>query len=213
METDQDPQENTEIESSGKAPLADSEVKTPAVVKNPDLKWYVINVYSGQEDRAKQALIESITREKVERFFGDIFVPKTVVEQLLKSGKKKLKEKTSYPGYLLVEMVCNEKSMSILKTTPKINGFVGDQKNPRPISEQEAVRLTSPEAAAERNKVASVVSFEKGESVKIIDGAFTNFDGIVDEVKPDRQKLRILVSIFGRETPVELDYHQVKKTI
>lgn len=177
---------------------------------NPAFNWYVINAYAGQEDSAKRNLEESISRSGLDEFFGQLFVPKTVVEQILKSGKKKRVEKTSYPGYILVEMLVNEKSMHVVKSTPKISGFVGDNRNPRPVSDHEVLRLIAPESV-EPTAIESKVSYEKGETVKIIDGAFTNFDGVIEEVKPDKMKLRILVSIFGRETPVELDYHQVNK--
>ncbi|MBP9709187.1 MAG: transcription termination/antitermination factor NusG [Oligoflexales bacterium] len=203
----------TQHTQSTNAPHIDSgEEATDRLIprSNPAFNWYVINAYSGQEDKAKQTLAETIIRYGAQEFFGQMFVPKTVVEQILKSGKKKRVEKTSYPGYLLVEMLINEKSMSVIKITPKISGFVGDQRSPRPVSDAEVLRLIAPESKTQ-TRVESKVAFDKGESVKIIDGAFTNFEGVIEEVKPDKMKLRILVSIFGRETPVELDYHQVSK--
>ncbi len=179
---------------------------------NADFKWYVVHVYSGFEEKAKSALAERIKQFKMDEKFGQIFVPKIASERTLKSGKKKKVERTSYPGYILVEMRIDDHAKLLVKDTPKITGFVGNQQDPRPISEAEVLRLTSPEAAKAIEKNTRVeVRYSKGESVKVIDGAFANFDGVVDEVKPDKQKVLVLVTIFGRETPVELDYAQVEK--
>ena len=175
-------------------------------------RWYVVHTYSGSEEKAKQGLVERIKAQNMEVKFGQIFVPRTASETLLKSGKKKRVEKTSFPGYILVEMDFDDSSSLLVRETPKITGFVGNAKHPRPISDAEVIRLTSPEAVeAQRSQVMTEVNFRKGESVKVKDGPFTNFDGVIDEVRSDKMKLRILVSIFGRETPVELDYAQVEK--
>jgi transcriptional antiterminator NusG len=164
------------------------------------------------EERAKQTLLERVRANKMDAKFGEIVVPKTATETVLKSGKKKKVERNAFPGYIIIEMEMNEDTNHLVRETPKITGFVGNQRTPRPISDQEVLRLTSPETIKEQAKQqAATLSFEKGEVVKVIDGAFTNFDGVVDAVQPDKMKLRILVSIFGRETPVELDYGQVQK--
>ena len=181
-------------------------------MSSADMKWYVVHVYSGYEEKAKSALSDRIKQFNMEAKFGQIFVPKITSERTLKSGKKKKIERTSYPGYILVEMNIDDHAKSLVKDTPKITGFVGNAQDPRPISEAEVLRLTSPEAARAIEKTTRVeVRYSKGENVKVIDGAFANFDGIVDEVKPDKQKVLVLVTIFGRETPVELDYSQVQK--
>lgn len=179
---------------------------------NNQLKWYVVNTFSGFEDKAKLALIERIEQKGAEAHFGEILVPKKTVEKVLPSGKKKMVEKTSYPGYILVQMNLTDSTRHIVKDTPKISDFVGSTKTPRPVSEAEVMRFRSTEVV-EKVKEAPVVevSFEKGEVVKIKEGPFTNFDGIVEEVRPEKMKLKILVSIFGRETPVELDFVQVDK--
>jgi transcriptional antiterminator NusG len=179
---------------------------------NPNLRWYVVHTYSGFEEKACTALKENVVRESQDKLFGNILVPKTTVDKILKSGKRKQVEKISYPGYILVEMELNDYTLQLVKKTPRITGFIGDQRKPRPISDAEVLRLTSPEAIKERTVTESKVHYEKGETVRIIDGAFANFDGLVEEVRPERQKLKVLVSIFGRETPVELDYSQVEKT-
>ncbi len=180
--------------------------------KNPNFKWYVVHTYSMFEEKAKQSLRDRIKLNKMEQRFGEIIVPKTAQETLLKSGKKKKVERNAFPGYIIVEMEMNEDTNHLVRDTPKITGFVGNARNPRPITDQEVLRLTSPETIKEQVKQqAATQTFEKGETVKVIDGAFTNFDGVVEAVQADKMKLRILVSIFGRETPVELDYGQVQK--
>ena len=180
--------------------------------KNPKFKWYVVHTYSMFEEKAKSALLERIKLNKMEERFGEIIVPKMAQETVLKSGKKKKVERNAFPGYIIVEMEMTEETNHLVRDTPKITGFVGNVRSPRPITDQEVLRLTSPETIKEQTKQqASTQSFEKGEAVKVIDGAFTNFDGVVEAVQADKMKLRILVSIFGRETPVELDYGQVQK--
>lgn len=180
--------------------------------KNPNFKWYVVHTYSMFEEKAKSSLRDRIKLNKMEQRFGEIIVPKTAQETLLKSGKKKKVERNAFPGYIIVEMEMNEETNHLVRDTPKITGFVGNARNPRPITDQEVLRLTSPETIKEQVKQqAATQTFEKGETVKVIDGAFTNFDGVVEAVQADKMKLRILVSIFGRETPVELDYGQVQK--
>ncbi len=180
--------------------------------KNPKLKWFVVHTYSMFEEKAKSTLLERVRLNKMDDKFGDVIVPKTAHETVLKSGKKKKVERNAFPGYIIVEMEMDESTNHLVRDTPKITGFVGNARNPRPISDQEVLRLTSPETIKEQGKAqSSTLTFEKGESVKVIDGAFTNFDGVVEAVQPDKMKLRILVSIFGRETPVELDYNQVQK--
>ncbi len=177
-------------------------------------KWYVVHTHTGSEEKARQGLLERIKAQGMEGKFGQIFVPRTATETLLKSGKKKRVEKTSFPGYILVEMDFSDETGALVRNTPKITGFVGGdtRKPPRPITDAEVIRLTSPEAVeAQKQQVRTEINFRKGESVKVKDGPFTNFDGVIDEVRPDKLKLRILVSIFGRETPVELDYGQVEK--
>ena len=180
--------------------------------RNPKFRWYVVHTYSMFEEKAKTTLLERIKNNSMEARFGEVIVPKTSSETLLKSGKKKKVERNAFPGYILVEMEMDEQTNHLVRDTPKITGFVGNARNPRPITDEEALRLTNPESIKEQVKAqASNQSFEKGEAVKVIDGAFTNFDGVVDAVQSDKMKLRILVSIFGRETPVELDYSQVQK--
>lgn len=176
-----------------------------------ELKWYVIHTYSGFEERAKRSLLDLAKSEGHEDKFGEVYIPHQVTESVTKSGKKKSVTKTSFPGYIIVQMKLDETSMHIVKSTPKITGFVGNSKNPRPLPDHEVLKMTSPEEQEKPQEVVHAVQFTKGEAVKVMEGPFSNFDGVVDEVKPDKAKIRVLVSIFGRETPVELEYNQVEK--
>ncbi len=199
----------TETEATATEGATPGQPETP---KNPNFKWYVVHTYSMFEEKAKSTLLDRIKLNKMEAYFGEIFVPKIATETMLKSGKKKKVDRNAFPGYILVEMHMTEETNHVVRDTPKITGFVGNARNPRPISDQEVLRLTSPETVKEQAKQqAATLTFEKGEAVKVTDGAFTNFDGVVDQVHADKMKLRILVSIFGRETPVELEYGQVQK--
>lgn len=176
-----------------------------------ELKWYVVHTYSGFEERAKQSLLELAKNEGCESQFGEVFIPQTVTESVTKSGKKRAVSKTSFPGYMLVQMDLTDMTMHIVKSTPKITGFVGNAKRPRPLPDHEVLQITSEEAREQAKEVVPEVQFSKGEAVKVMEGPFSNFDGVIDEVKPDKAKIRVLVSIFGRETPVELEFSQVEK--
>lgn len=205
------PSEET-VKPEGGAEGVDSASVIGQRARNPNFRWFVVHTYSMFEEKAKSTLLDRIKMNKMEERFGDIIVPKTATETLLKSGKKKKVERNAFPGYIIVEMEMNEDTNHLVRDTPKITGFVGNARNPRPISDAEVLRLTSPEAVREqKQQAAATQNFEKGEQVKVIDGAFTNFDGVIESVQADKMKLRILVSIFGRETPVELDYGQVQK--
>ncbi|MCB9228389.1 MAG: transcription termination/antitermination factor NusG [Deltaproteobacteria bacterium] len=182
------------------------------IVTDPRYRWYIVNTYSGSEETARLALKERIVRGGLEEQFGEIFVPKMVVEKVLKSGKKKLMDRTTFPGYIMVQMNMNDQTMGCVTSTPKVTGFVGNRRNPRPMGDREVLRLLNPAvAAANKAEDASRQIFKKGEGIRVTDGPFTNFDGIIDEVRADKMKLKVLVSIFGRETPVELSYNQVEK--
>lgn len=177
-----------------------------------ELKWYVVHTYSGFEEKAKQALLERARGAGLEEKFGEIYIPQTKTESVTKAGKKRSVSKTSFPGYIIIQMALDESTMHLVKSTPKITGFVGNAKNPRALPDHEVLKLTSPESLVEEKKeVVQDVQFTKGEAVKVMEGPFSNFDGVIDEVRPDKAKVRVLVSIFGRETPVELEYGQVEK--
>src|SRR5262245_46161092 len=171
--------------------------------------WYVVHTYSGYEHKAKAALEERVRALGKPDLFGDILVPAEKVVELVK-GRKKTSSRKFFPGYILVNMVLSDDTWHIVKSTPKITGFVGDATNPSPISEQEVREITHQmEEGAARPKPK--VSFEAGENVKVIDGPFADFNGVVEAVKAEKGKLRVLISIFGRATPVELDFVQVER--
>lgn len=172
-------------------------------------KWYVVHTYSGYEAKAKTALEDRIKSHGMQELFGDILIPQENVVEMVK-GKKKMQTRKFFPGYILVNMEMNEKTWHLVRSTPKITGFVGGGKNPPSIPDKDVLKITT-RISEGTMKPKPKFSFEKGESVRVIDGPFQNFNGVVDEVKPDKGKLRVLVSIFGRSTPVELDFIQVEK--
>ena len=173
-------------------------------------KWYVVHTYSGYENKVKFALEEKVRSVGKEDFFGDILVPSEKVVEMAK-GVKRTTMRKFFPGYILVNMDMNDESWHIVKGIPKVTGFVGGQEKPPAVSDEEIEKITRQmEEGAVRPKPK--VLFDRGENVRVIDGPFTNFTGIVEEVKPEKGKLRVLVSIFGRATPVELDFIQVEKS-
>jgi transcriptional antiterminator NusG len=173
-------------------------------------KWYVVHTYSGYENKVKSALEEKVRAVGKEDLFGDTLVPSEKVVEMSK-GVKRTTSRKFFPGYILVNMNLNDESWHIVKGIPKVTGFVGGQENPPAVSDEEIEKITRQmEEGAVRPKPK--VLFDRGENVRVIDGPFTNFTGIVEEVKPEKGKLRVLVSIFGRATPVELDFIQVEKS-
>lgn len=174
-----------------------------------EMAWYVVHTYSGYEHKAKLALEERIKAAKVDPFFGEIIVPEENVIELVK-GQKRTTKRRFFPGYILVKMVLNDETWHIVKNTPKITGFVGDKVRPVPVPETDVQKMTN-RIAEGQAKPRPRISFHEGESVRVIDGPFSNFNGVVEDVNPDKGKVKVLVSIFGRSTPVELDFIQVEK--
>jgi len=198
-----------ETENVSAAPVQAESTPAGASSKHPDMKWYIIHTYSGYENKAKLGLMERVQASGKQDMFGEILIPTENVVEMVQ-GKKKTMEKKFFPGYVFVEMVLNDDTWHIVKATPRVTGFVGKGKNPPAVPEAEVRRLTN---RIEEGTLAPKLkmSFDKGESVRVIDGPFQNFNGLVDDVNPDKGKLRVLVSIFGRSTPVELDFSQVEK--
>jgi transcriptional antiterminator NusG len=173
------------------------------------LQWYVVQAYAGFEMKAKQALEERIRLNNLQHLFGEVHVPQETVVELVK-GQKKTSTRKFFPGYILVQMFLNEETWHLVKETPKISGFVGDATTPQPITEDEVSRIFSQVeegAASPRSKM----NFEQGDAVKVVDGPFAEFNGTIEEVRPEKGKVKVLISIFGRATPVELDFMQVEK--
>lgn len=176
---------------------------------NEDMAWYVVHTYSGYENKAKLALEERIKSLKKEELFSEVIVPEENVVELVK-GQKKTTKRRFFPGYMLVRMVLTDETWHIVKNTPKVTGFVGDKVKPVPVPESEVQKMTN-RIAEGQAKPRPRVSFQEGENVRVIDGPFSNFNGVVEDVNPDKGKVKVLVSIFGRSTPVELDFIQVEK--
>ncbi len=174
-----------------------------------EMSWYVVHTYSGYENKAKLALEERIRSAKKEKFFAEIIVPEENVVELVK-GQKRTTKRRFFPGYILVKMQLNDETWHIVKNTPKITGFVGDKVKPVPVPESEVQKMTN-RIAEGQVKPRPRISFQEGENVRVVDGPFSNFNGTVEGVNPDKGKVKVLVSIFGRSTPVELDFIQVEK--
>src|SRR3954470_604717 len=186
------------------------ETTMSAEPKKIDKKWYVVHTYSGFENKAKKSLEEKIKQNALEEFFGDILIPMENVVEMVK-GEKRASKRKFFPGYILVQMELNDRTWHLVKNTPKITGFVGNATKPPAVSEHEIARLTT-QLSEGALKPKPKVEFEEGDSVRVVDGPFSNFNGTVEEVNPDKGRVRVLVSIFGRATPVELDFMQVEKT-
>jgi len=177
---------------------------------DPSKKWYVVHTYSGYEYKAKKSLEERIKLDGLDDFFGEVLIPTENVVEVVKGNKRTTKRKF-FPGYMLVNMELTERTWHTVKSTPKITGFVGGTINPPAVSEEEVRRLTT-QISEGTLKPKPRIQFEDGDQVRVADGPFANFHGTVEDVKPEKHRLRVLVSIFGRSTPVELDFDQVEKT-
>ena len=195
-------------EAAGEAPAQESMVAKPT---RPDMFWYVVHAYSGMEKAVERNIKERIARSGMQEMFGEIMVPTEEVVEI-KNGQKKTSQRRFYPGYVLVQMVMNDDTWHLVKHTNKVTGFVGGAKNrPAPISDDEVAKILGQmEEGVEkpRHKVEFVV----GEYVRVKDGPFTDFNGTVEEVNYEKNKVRVSVTIFGRATPVELEFSQVEKT-
>lgn len=174
------------------------------------MSWYVVNTYSGYENKAKAALEDAIQRAQLGHRFGEVLVPTEQVTEV-RDGKKKTTTRKIYPGYMFVQMEIDQATTHIVRSTPKVTGFIGNSRNPPPIPDDEVRRITN---QVEEDEVGPtvVVNFERGEEVRVIDGPFASMMGRVEEVNAARAKLRVMVSIFGRPTSVELDFTQVEGT-
>ncbi len=174
-----------------------------------EMKWYVVNCRSGYEDKARGALIERITQANKKDLFGEVLIPKEDVVEL-KKGEKKTSSRKFFPGYMFVQMVLNDDTWYLVKGTTHISSFVGGNNRPVAVSEQDVLRITQ-QMVTGAEKPKPKFKFDVGEEVRVIDGPFSNFNGQVEDVNLDKGKLKVSVSIFGRPTPVELDFVQVEK--
>ena len=191
--------------------VVDSSAELPAQAKHPDMRWYVVHAYSGMEKAVERNIIERINRAGMQDKFGRILVPMEEVVEI-KNGQKRTTERKFFPGYVLVEMIMDDDTWHLVKHTNKVTGFVGGAKNrPAPISEEEVMKIVN-QMREGSDKPRHKVEFVVGELVRVKDGPFTDFNGSVEEVNYEKSKMRVAVTIFGRSTPVELEFSQVEKT-
>ena len=183
----------------------------PAKPVNPDLRWYVVRAYSGMEKAVERNIRERINRAGMQHMFGEVLVPTEEVVEI-KNGQKRTSERRFYPGYVLVQMIMNDETWHLVKHTNKVTGFVGGAKNrPAPISDEDVAKIMG-QMEEGTEKPRHKVEFVVGEYVRVKDGPFTDFNGTVEEVNYEKSKVRVSVTIFGRATPVELEFSQVEKT-
>ena len=174
-------------------------------------KWYIVNVQTGCEGTAKTAIEERMRSNKLEDYFGQILIPAENVVELGKGGQKQTRSKKFFPGYIFVQMHLTDQTWHLVKSSSKVTGFVGGGKTrPPEVPEHEVMRVTQ-QMAGIAEKPRSKIKFNLGEQVTVVDGPFSNFNGTVEEINEDKGKVKVLVSIFGRPTPVELDFVQVEK--
>ena len=180
-----------------------------ALGDTPDFKWYIVHVLSGFENRVLKTLKERIVNHNMTEYFAEIMVPEESVVANV-NGKKRTMKKKFFPGYVLIKMIMSEKTWHLVKDTDKITGFIGATKDkPMPISDEEALAMTASMAEGFK-RTRSVANFSEGDSVKVIEGPFASFVGVVENIS-DKGKVKVQVSIFGRPTPVELEFSQVEK--
>jgi len=172
------------------------------------LNWYVVHTYSGHEQKAKRYLESAVENQGMQELFGDILVPTEEVTEM-KQGKRSTSTKKFLPSYILVQMVMNKQTQELVVSTPGITSFVGGGGKPKPLKEDEVQKIVG-QINRSRTEEVTEVPFQAGESVKVIDGPFADFSGTVSEVNMERKKVKVMVSIFGRPTPVELDFLQVE---
>ena len=199
-------QDQSEQEAALQAGAAASSVATPS---NPNFKWYIIHTYSGFERKVKESLESRVQAFGLQEKIGRVVIPTETVTQI-RGGKKYTSEQMFYPGYVLVEMDLNDDVWHVVKATPRVTGFLGGGQHPAPLSEEEVNQIVN-RVSTGRDKPKLKVKFEKNESVRITEGPFANFNGMADEVNEDRETLKVMVTIFGRSTPVELEFGQVEK--
>jgi transcriptional antiterminator NusG len=215
--------ESTPVEPPpAEAPAAAAEGEAPAAAperpKNPNMRWYIVHTYSGFERKVRESLQSRIQAFGLEQKIGGVLIPTEPVTEV-RGGKKYTIERMFYPGYVLVEMDLTgfrsggegDHVWHVVKSTPRVTGFLGTANDPTPLSEEEVNQIVY-RVAVGKDKPRLKVKFEKNEAVKITEGPFASFTGVVDEVNEDRETLKVMVTIFGRSTPVELEFGQVEKT-
>ncbi len=204
-ESDLDPA----VEATESAPVAEAPPVVEQSKKSSKMKWYVLHTYSGYEKKVRDQLSDRLSQHGMADKVGDIMVPEESVVEV-KSGKKRVSARKFFPGYVLIEMEMNEKLWHVVKETPRITGFLGDAHLPSPLSLEEVNRIKE-QMTGETDTPRPKFSFNVGEQVRVTDGAFANFTGTLEEVDTERGKVKVMISIFGRSTPVEQEFSQIEK--
>ncbi|HXE89731.1 MAG TPA: transcription termination/antitermination protein NusG [Terriglobales bacterium] len=219
---EEDKIEQAESAAEAAAPKGTAEAEAPPAAPerpaNPNMKWYIVHTYSGFERKVKESLESRVKAFHLEGKVGRVLIPTEPVTEV-RGGKKYTTERMFYPGYVLVEMDLTgfrsggegDQVWHMVKATPRVTGFLGTATEPTPLSEDEVNQIVY-RVETGREKPKLKVRFEKNETVKIIEGPFASFTGVVDEVNEDRETLKVMVTIFGRSTPVELEFGQVEKS-
>jgi transcriptional antiterminator NusG len=188
------------------APAA--EVVVPAA-ENPNFRWYILHAYSGFERKVKESILSRVQAFGLDKKIGDVVIPTEKVTEIF-NGKKRTVERVFIPGYVLIFMELDNQLWHVLKETPKVTGFLGTGDKPVALTEDE-IRSLLNRSETTRDKPRQKIKFDRNENVRITDGPFANFNGVVDEVNEDRETLKVMVTIFGRSTPVELEFSKVEK--
>jgi transcriptional antiterminator NusG len=223
---DNGPDEETDVPVQGDESGADGEKKANGAAKaasdaptmangqniaspTSEKKWYIVNTYSGHENKAKLTLLERVKTHNLSDYFGDVLVPTESVTENVK-GQRRTMTRKFFPGYMFVQMVLDDRTFHLVKNTPKITGFLGGMK-PTPVPPNQIQGVQTNAAEGKAGKTKARVTFDAGENVRVVDGPFANFSAKVVEVKNDKQKLKVSLSMLGRATLVELDFAQVEK--
>src|ERR1700747_289969 len=205
----QDEEKNVNEAAAESTTAQDTAAAVAEKPRNPNMKWYIIHSYSGFERKVKESLESRIQAFGLQEKIGRVLIPTEAVTEV-RGGKKYTVDRMFYPGYVLVEMDMDDHVWHVVKSTPRVTGFVGTGQQPTPLSDEEVNHIVY-KVADSRAKPKLKVKFEKGETVRIGEGPFATFTGVVDDVNEDRETLKVMVTIFGRSTPVELEFGQVEK--
>ena len=173
------------------------------------MNWYIVQAYSGFEKKVVESIKDTLAKSKLESHLGEILVPTQEVTEV-KKGKRTKRQKKYFPGYILVNLEMTKEVFHLIKNIPKVSGFLGTEDKPTPISDAEIEKILG-QVSESSNNPKSGIRFEIGEKVKVCDGPFASFNGLVEEIDEEKSRLKVSVSIFGRATPVDLEYNQVEK--
>jgi transcription termination/antitermination protein NusG len=198
--------DGADTSSADDAPQGEGASSAPA---GGEKKWYIVHTYSGHENKAKLTLLERVRNANLTEYFGEVLVPTESVMEVVK-GQRRTTTRKFFPGYMFVQMVLDDRTFHLVKNTPKITGFLGGTK-PTPVPPREITGVQTNMTEGGKPKPKARVVFEAGDSVRVTDGPFASFSATVEEVKADKQKVKVSLSMFGRATSVELDFAQVEK--